>query len=61
MPLGANKEWYKSKTLWANLIAIVGIVIWGTELPPETVGTVLVVVNFILRLITKEEIVWKKK
>ena len=53
-----NKKWYISKTLWINLLAIVGIVIWGAELPPETIGIALAVINFILRLITKEPIVW---
>ena len=53
-----NKAWYKSKTLWMNLIAVVGIVILGKELPVETVGIVLGVLNAILRLITKGPVVW---
>lgn len=56
-----NKLWYKSKTLWTNLIAIVGIVAFGQEFPPETAGTVLAVINFLLRLITKDEIIWSAK
>jgi hypothetical protein len=52
------KKWYTSKTLWTNAIAIAAIVIWGSELPIETVGIVLGVINAILRFITKEEIVW---
>lgn len=56
-----NKLWYKSKTLWVNLLSIVGIVFFGGELDPETVGTILVVINFILRFITKDEIIWSAK
>ena len=56
-----NKLWYKSKTLWANAIAIIGILGWGAEFPPETVATVLVVINTILRFITKDEIAWSAK
>lgn len=56
-----NKRWYASKTLWVNLIAIAGIVFFGGQLPAETVTIILAVINFLLRLITKEEIVWGSK
>ena len=55
-----NKAWYKSKTLWTNLIAIAGIIAFGKEFDATIVATVLVVVNFVLRLITKEPVVWSE-
>ena len=54
------KNWYQSKTLWVNAIAIVAIVsqaVTGREvIPAETQGMLLAIINFVLRLITKEEI-----
>ncbi len=49
-----NKKWYKSRTLWVNAIAIVGIVVVGKEFDAEVVGIVLGALNLILRLLTKE-------
>ena len=54
-----NKLWYTSKTLWLNIVAVGAIVIVGKELDSQTVATIMLVLNFILRLITKKEIVWK--
>ena len=56
------KKYIKSKTLWVNIIAIVGIIVraeLGLTLTPEGEVAVLGLINLILRLITKEEIVWK--
>jgi len=53
-----NKAWYKSKTLWINLVAIIGIIFFGKNFSVETVGIALTVINFLLRLITKKEVVW---
>ena len=54
-----NKKWWKSKTLWINVIAIVGILAFGVEtVDPEIQGTILAAINFILRLITKEAVEW---
>ena len=55
------KDWWKSKTLWVNVIAIAGIIIraeLGYVFTPETEVGILVAVNCILRLITKEELNW---
>jgi len=52
-----GKSWYRSKTLWANVLAIIGVVLAkyaGVELPAEVVTSILAVINFVLRLITKE-------
>ena len=56
-----NKKWYTSKTLWINVLAIIGIIVFGKELSPEMIATALAVINMILRLITKEPIVWSEK
>lgn len=56
-----NKKFYLSKTLWVNVLAIVGLIFFGGELPAETVTMVLAAINFLLRLITKEPIEWKSK
>ena len=50
------KHFYQSKTLWVNVIAAVALFLqnqWGYVLPPGAEGYVLIVVNLILRLITK--------
>lgn len=57
-----SKAFWKSKTLWVNSLAILSLVLdpIGVELTPEVIAAILIVINFILRLITKEEIVWSK-
>lgn len=60
-PLG--KKWYKSKTVWINVIALAGVIYeasTGNALPltPELQGSILAGLNLILRLITKEQIIW---
>lgn len=55
------KKWYLSKTLWINIIAIIGFAIQqftGKEvITPELQLQILALINLILRLITKEQIV----
>ena len=58
-----NKKWYRSKTLWANIIAIVAFVLttkYGIELDAETqalvVTGVLGTMNIILRIFTKQPV-----
>ena len=56
------KAWWKSKTIWANIIggagmllSVAGIdVISSPEQQAEIVGAIMVVVNLYLRAITKE-------
>lgn len=50
------KKWYKSKTLWANLLAIAAV--FGLDITPDETAAILAVVNILLRLITKEELTW---
>jgi len=54
------KSWYLSKTLWVNAIALVALIIqtqWGFVVTPDLQAYALVVINVILRLITKAELV----
>jgi hypothetical protein len=57
-----QKKWYQSKTLWSNALMLGGVVILNATgkdiLTPEVQGAILIVVNVILRVVTKEEIVW---
>ena len=56
------KDWWKSKTLWINLIAVGSIIVraeFGLVLIPEAEIIILAAINMILRKITKEKIVWK--
>ena len=56
------KQWLKSKTLWVNIIAVSVIIAqgqFGYVITPELQVGVLATINFVLRLISKEDIVWK--
>jgi len=53
---------YKSKTLWVNVIAIAAIILGdvaGVEIGIEGEAAILAVINIILRVVTKEPIEWK--
>ena len=55
------KKWLKSKTLWINVIAIAVIIVqgeYGYVVTPELQLSILAGINFMLRLISKENIVW---
>lgn len=52
-----TKKWYTSKTFWGNLIAAAGIVLsqqFGFELTAEEGAAILVLINLLLRAITKQ-------
>lgn len=52
-----TKKWYSSRTLWANLIALGGVVLsgnFGIQLTAEETTASLVVLNMLLRIITKQ-------
>ena len=60
-----TKKIYQSKTVWVNLIAIVGIVLnslYGVEIDAELQATfataILGVINLILRLLTNTKVIW---
>jgi hypothetical protein len=58
--MDAGKEWWTSKTIWMNLIALVGSILIAIGFDPgrwAEISTVsLAVVNLILRLYTREPI-----
>jgi len=56
------KIFWKSKTIWVNIIALSLAAIQvktGLVIPGELQGILLALVNVILRMVTKEQIVWK--
>jgi len=57
-----NKRWFLSKTVWVNVIALIGVMlqaIYNKEvIPVELQATIISVINLLLRTITKENIVW---
>ncbi|MBT9168007.1 MAG: hypothetical protein DDT19_01351 [Syntrophomonadaceae bacterium] len=56
-----GKKWWKSRTIWANALALIATVsagAFGFEISSEEIAAALVVINVILRIITKEAIVW---
>lgn len=59
-----NKAWYKSKTIWVNLIAIAAMFLpqyTGVVLDADTQVGILGFVNLVLRLVTKEQLNWTPK
>jgi hypothetical protein len=56
----AKKTWYTSKTLWVNMIAVGAMFLQqkvGYILSPEDQIAILGVVNVVLRVVTKTELV----
>lgn len=54
-----GKNWLRSKTIWANILIVVGIVFanyLGTELTSQETASLMAVVNLVLRLITTEPV-----
>jgi len=53
------KKWYKSKTLWANIIYLIALLVqekYGFIISVEEQLAVLAIINLILRAVTKEEL-----
>lgn len=60
---GTAKPWWTSKTIWANLLALIAIILnglFGVELDAETQAalatSILAVLNIALRVITTQPI-----
>ena len=56
------KQYLTSKTIWTNIVALIAIILageFGFVLDGNTQASILVMINIILRTITKEEIVWR--
>lgn len=57
-----TKKFFKSKTLWVNVIAFICFLIQtkaGFMISEELQMQLLTLINIILRFVTKESIVWK--
>jgi len=55
------KKFWLSKTLWANILAIVALIVQSQTsyvISPESQVSILAVVNVVLRLVTKSEVTW---
>ena len=56
----SSKRWFRSKTIWTNIIAIVVLVLVNvglTEVSQEVAtaeASILAVINLILRVVTKQ-------
>jgi hypothetical protein len=51
------KKWYLSKTLWVNIVALAAMIIqanYGFVIAIEEQAAIIVIVNLVLRAITKE-------
>jgi hypothetical protein len=56
----AKSKWYTSRTLWTNAISLVALVVQtqiGFVVPAAYQAAGLTVINFVLRIITKTELV----
>ena len=54
-----TKRWWQSKTIFVNVVALIGVVLaqtTGVVLSAEETAGVLAVVNLILRVVTKSEL-----
>lgn len=62
-PQDEAKKLWKSKTLWVNLVMAVAAFIPGIgemiSQNPEAAGSLVAIVNVILRLVTKDKVVIK--
>lgn len=58
-PPVVGKKWYASKTIWLNVIYLVGAVVThftGIEVNADAAVNILAVANVVLRLVTKDKI-----
>lgn len=58
-PETCKKKWYKSKTLWINIIALIAILAQtqhGFIIHPEEQAALLTIINLALRMITNTEL-----
>jgi hypothetical protein len=56
------KKWYTSKTIWVNALALGGLILQtatGNDiLPLDVQAPLLIIINLILRAVTKTPIDW---
>ena len=59
-----TKDWYKSKSFWVNILALIALLsqsFTGFIISIEQQGAILILINLVLRLVTKEEITFGGK
>lgn len=52
-----TKHWWASKTVWVNIVALVSVLLsteFSFELSAEETTSIIVIVNLILRAVTKQ-------
>ena len=58
--MSSAKPWWMSKTIWTNLLALIGSILISLGFDPgrwaEIATVLLAVTNVMLRLVTKDEI-----
>lgn len=55
--MAETKSWWQSKTIWVNIVALLSVLLsteWGFELTAEETTSILVIINLILRAVTKQ-------
>ena len=68
-PVASNEDsngklWYTSKTVWINIFAAIAFIVQHYTkfiIDPQVQAAALVIVNFILRIVTKQPVVWTLK
>lgn len=61
-PIKQIKSIFTSKTFWVNMIALIAFAVqshWGFVVDEALQAQVLMIVNIILRTITKDPVKWK--
>jgi hypothetical protein len=59
--MNETKPWYQSKTVWANIIAAVSLIVnsQAQVVSQEEIASLTVLVNMILRFVTKQPLAVK--
>lgn len=56
-----GKKWYASKVFWVNILGMIFLVVQsvtGKVIDIQYQALALTIINLILRLVTREEIIW---
>lgn len=59
-----TKPWWRSKTIWVNLIALIALIaqgMFGFVISVEEQAAIIIFINLILRAITNEGLALKAK
>lgn len=59
--MDTTTKWFASKTMWTNIVAVAasfGAKQLGVDIDAQTQVAILVVINLILRAVTKQPLSW---